>query len=134
MSYNESLRSNSNYPQMSQSEWDNAPWNEPSIPEKEFDVEVSFTMRKVVTVTTDDYTPEFDEEDGHIYDNTENTDWDKAYNNSCHTIQELLRELENYVKEDIERHQGCTTKVNRLKRLLEDCQQWEIEDVNYEEQ
>lgn len=111
-----------------------APWNETSVPEREFDVEVSFVMRKVVTVTTDDYVPEFDEEDGRTYANTENTDWDKAYGNSCHTIKELLHELENYVKEDIKRHQGSTAKVNRLNRILEDCQKWEIEDINYEGQ
>ena len=111
-----------------------APWNEPYIPEKEFDVEVSFVMRKVVTVTTDDYTLECDDEDGSIYENTENTDWDKAYNNSSNTIQELLHELEKYVKEDIKRHQGSRAKVNRLNRLLEDCQSWEVEDINYEKQ
>ena len=32
MSYNESLNGNSNYPPMSQSEWDNAPWNQVDNP------------------------------------------------------------------------------------------------------
>ena len=123
---------NYNYP--AGADTPDAPWNEPSTPEKEFDVEVSFVMRKVVTVTTDDYTLECDDEDGSTYENTENTDWNKAYNNSRHTIQELLHELENYVKEDIKRHQGNVTKVNKLNRLLEDCEQWEVEDISYEQQ
>ena len=34
MSYNESLRADSNYPPMSQSDWDRAPWNEVELPPK----------------------------------------------------------------------------------------------------
>ena len=134
MSYNESLGRNSNYPPMSQSEWDNAPFNEVSVPEKDFDVEVSFVMRKVAKVTTDDYVPEYDEEDGHTYQNTENTDWGNAYESSCYTIQELLHELENYVKEDLERYKGNHAKEHKLNALLEDCQGWTVEDIDYEEQ
>ena len=50
----------------------NAPYNEPLIPERDFDVEVTITMSKVVTITTDNYVPEYDDEDGHTYANTEN--------------------------------------------------------------
>ena len=55
----------------------NAPYNEPLIPERDFDVEVTITMSKVVTITTDNYVPEYDDEYGHTYANTENTEWDK---------------------------------------------------------
>lgn len=47
MSYNESLRSDSNYPPMSQSEWDNAPWNE----EQEVEVEVTVLVSIEKTLT-----------------------------------------------------------------------------------
>ena len=40
MSYNESIDKNSNYPLMSQYEWDNAPWNQNDPEEKEFKVTV----------------------------------------------------------------------------------------------
>lgn len=132
MSYNESLSPNSNYPPMSQSEWDNAPFNEPVIPEKDFEVDVEYVLqKKAVNVTTDDYIPEFDEETGHVDANTEDTDWGNAYNNSHYTIPELLVELESYIKQDLERYKGSATKERQLKEMLEDCQGWELYDKSY---
>lgn len=55
MSYNESLNSNSNYPVMSQSEWDNAPWNQADNPEREIEVLVSVTLSKTVKIKVSDY-------------------------------------------------------------------------------
>ena len=133
MSYNESLSPNSNYPPMSQSEWDNAPWNEPVIPERDFEVDVEYVLQKTaVKVTTDDYSPEFDEETGHVDANTEDTDWENAYNNSGHfTIQEMLNELKEYVKADMQTCSPKSYKGAHLKRLLEDCDGWELYDKSY---
>ena len=55
MSYNESLNGNSNYPPMSQSEWDNAPWNQVDNPEREIEVTVSVTLSKTVKIKVSDY-------------------------------------------------------------------------------
>ena len=55
MSYNESLRANSNYPPMSQSDWDRAPWNEVELPPKEGEVTVSVTISKTTKVPVMDY-------------------------------------------------------------------------------
>ena len=55
MSYNESLRANSNYPPMSQSDWDRAPWNEVELPPKEVEVTVSVTISKTTKVPVMDY-------------------------------------------------------------------------------
>lgn len=55
MSYNESLNSNSNYPLMSQSEWDNAPWNQEENPEREIEATVSVTLSKTIKVKVSDY-------------------------------------------------------------------------------
>ena len=52
-----------------------APYNEVDIPERDFEVTISQTLSRTVTIVTDDYYPEYDEEDGHTYANTENTDW-----------------------------------------------------------
>ena len=48
MSYNESLKSDSNYPPMSQSEWDRAPWNEKQ--EVEVEVTVLVSIEKTLTL------------------------------------------------------------------------------------
>ena len=56
MSYNESLRANSNYPPMSQSDWDRAPWNEVELPPKEVEVTISAIVSKTMKVPVRDYT------------------------------------------------------------------------------
>ena len=131
----------------------NAPYNEPLIPERDFDVEVTITMSKVVTITTDTFVmktikrfdpankaaqpllPEYDDEDGHTYANTENTEWDKEFENSGHfTIADLIEELKGYVVEDMKTCAPNTRKVSHLKRLLLACEDWETIDESYEEQ
>lgn len=57
MSYNESLNPHSNYPLMSQSQWDSAPFNQSDIPEKDFDVVCSQSLSRAATVTTSNYIP-----------------------------------------------------------------------------
>ena len=113
----------------------NAPYNEPVIPERDFDVEVTITMSKVVTITTDNYVPEYDDEDGHTYANTENTEWDKEFENSGHfTIADLIEELKGYVVDDMKTCAPNTRKVSHLKRLLLACENWETIEESYEEQ
>lgn len=113
----------------------NAPYNEPVIPERDFDVEVTITMSKVVTITTDNYVPEYDDEDGHTYANTENTEWDKEFENSGHfTIADLIEELKGYVVEDMKTCAPNTGKGAHLQRLLLACEDWETIEESYEEQ
>ena len=111
----------------------NAPYNEPVIPERDFDIDVEFVMSKSVTVTTNDYAPEYDDEDGRENANTENTDWEEAYDNSGHlTIAEMLQELESYVKDDMEKTAPNSGKGRYLKRVLESCQGWEVKEKTFE--
>ena len=113
----------------------NAPYNEPLIPERDFDVEVTITMSKVVTINTDNYVPEYDDEDGHTYANTENTEWDKEFENSGHfTIADLIEELKGYVVEDMKTCAPNTGKGAHLQRLLLACEDWETIEESYEEQ
>ena len=108
-----------------------APFNEIPVEEREFDVEVEYVMRKACKVTTDDYVPEIDYENGHKYANTENTDCEKAYDNSGHlTIAEMLQELEYYVKDDMAKTAPNSGKGHHLQRVLESCQCWEVIETN----
>ena len=112
----------------------NAPYNEPVIPEQDFEVDVEYVLqKKAVKITTDDYSPEFDEETGHVDANTDDTDWENAYENSHYTIPELLSELESYIKQDLERYKGSATKERQLNEMLKDCQGWELYDKSYSE-
>lgn len=111
----------------------NAPYNEPVIPERDFDIDVEFVMSKTVTVTTNDYAPEYDDEDGREYANTENTDWEQAYDNNGHlTIAEMLQELESYVKDDMTKTAPNSGKGLYLKRVLESCQGWGVKEKTFE--
>lgn len=67
MSYNESLKADSNYPLMSQSEWDRAPWSEKEYPPKDVEVTVSITVSRTMKVPVTDYT--IDEEGGIDFSN-----------------------------------------------------------------
>lgn len=129
MSYNESLSKNSNYPAMTQSQWDSAPFNEPVIPERDFTIEATYTMVKTgVDVCTDNYIPEYDEEDGRTYCNTEDTDWEDVYSSVHYSIPEMLDKLKQYVEQDLSMTGKNSTKGRELQRLLEDCQGWTVED------
>ena len=133
MSYNESLNNNSNYPLMSQSEWDNAPWNQSGPEEKEFEVTVSQTLSKSTTVTTSDYIPggyfpetEWDIDGYHTItchepDDTSDTDWRSAYNNEHYTPLRLIQEF----KEMLEKN--TPIPETRRKYLIDECMNW-IED------
>ena len=133
MSYNESLDKNSNYPLMSQSEWDNAPWNQSDPEKKEFEVTVSQTLSKSTTVTTSDYIPggyfpetEWDIDGYHTItchepDDTSDTDWKKAYNNEHYTPLGLIQEF----KEMLEKN--TPIPETRRKHLIDECMNW-IED------
>lgn len=78
MSYNESVRANSNYPAMSKSEWDRAPWNEVEPPEKEIEVTVSITLSKTVKIKVSDYeVTEFGvDDDGQYYEDIDYSNCD----------------------------------------------------------
>ena len=104
-----------------------APYNQVEIPEKEFEVTISQTLSRTVTVTTNDYQPEYDEETGHTYANTENTDWKKVYEKCDFKLQDLVGELKGYVQSDLAMTGSNTGKGRYLKRLLEACDNW-IED------
>ena len=104
----------------------NAPWNEPVIPDQEFEVTISQTLSKTVTVTTQDYNPVFDDEIG-MYADTSDTHWHDVYEKQHYKIQDLLKALVNYVTEDLKNPELDSVKKNLLKGILEDCEGW-IED------
>lgn len=107
----------------------NAPYNEIVVPERDFDVDVEVVLHKnAIPVTTNDYTPEFDEETGHTYAITNDTDWEKAYYESHTGIIGLLSELEKYITKEMEQEDIKPSRKRYLEMLLEDCKDWELYD------
>ena len=132
MSYNESMNSNSNYPLMSQSEWDSAPFNEVSVPEKTFDMVISQTLSKSVEVLTDDYVPEYDDEDRRTYANTEDTHWDQVYHeNDYHTPLQLIELFKKYLESQLTTKVVIPKSPSYLKRLIKECEGWIEDETEY---
>lgn len=108
----------------------NAPWNQPDVPEKEFDVLISQTLSKDTTVSTSDYVPiKTIEPENGVYENyadTENTDWKQAYKDSAYTPLEIIavtkKIAEELVKNTSKRFAGIW-----LPDLIKNCEGW-IED------
>lgn len=135
MSYNESLRSNSNYPPMPQSQWDAAPWNQKDVPEKEFEVICSQTLSKAVPVTTNNYNPiaekEYDAEEGSIwncYDDTSETNWKEEYSeNDYHTPLQLISLFKEVLKGNLSC--GIVYKSPAFtEALIKECEDWEEDE------
>ena len=157
MSYNESLSPNSNYPAMSQFEWDNAPFNQADIPEKDFEVTCSQSLSRTATVTTSNYIPgasgvdyESDGDGGCCAcgwqdpDDTSNTNWGAEYqSNGYYTplqlIQmfssflgdELLKAEEDLKSDNQEISNLAKRQVGRLKHLIEECDSWQDDETEY---
>lgn len=160
MSYNESLNSNSNYPPMSQSDWDNAPWNEVEVPEKDFEITCCQVLSRTVTVTTNNYIPgacgvdyEPDDEGGYCAcgyqddDDTSDTNWSKEYEeNGYHTPLQLIQLLKGYVAKEaeqyLEEHKNdhLDGKVlpaekhwqyKRLLSIMEECDGFEEDEIEF---
>lgn len=118
MSYNESLNGDSNYPTMSQSEWNNAPWNQEDNPEKEIEVTVSVTLSKTVKVRVSDYeiTDSGRDEDGEYFE-------DVNYSN-C--------DLKGAVEEQIVLPQKAwdyiAPKTKREVNAIFDLKDWNVDD------
>ena len=110
-----------------------APWNEPVISEREFDVLVSQTLSRNTSIYTDDYCPEFDEEDGRTYANTEETDWKKAYQNVAMTPLEIIGAAKKIAKALLEQGQTRVGDVY-LKSLVKECEGWNEDELEVMEE
>ena len=121
MSYNESLNSNSNYPPMSQSEWDKSPWNQTDNPEREIEVTVSVTLSKTVKIKVSDYeiTDSGKDEDGEYFENIDYSNCD----------------LKGAVEEQIVLPQSAYIHVKSNSKVHEDLSNWCVDDleINLEE-
>ena len=109
------------------------PWSEPVIPEREFDVLVSQTLSRNTSIYTDDYCPEFDEEDGRTYANTEETDWKKAYQNVAMTPLGIIGAAEKIAKALLEQGQTRVGDVY-LKSLVKECEGWNEDELEVMEE
>lgn len=134
---------NYNYPLGADNE--DAPWNEKPTPEIDFEVLVSQTLSKSTIVTTSDYiyteNVEYDDEGSRFLErdqDTENTNWERAYNESgLHTPLELIELFGEFLKEHLKTIPD--DKVSEYKRrrcmdLIIECEDWTSDDLEIVEE
>lgn len=109
------------------------PTEEMTLPDREFYVNVSYTLLKKAKVTTNDYTPILTEDGRICAENTSNTDWKEAYEGDHYTILELLHELEHYIDKEMCMVANGSGRGRELQRMKEDVKEWELEEEHYEE-
>lgn len=109
------------------------PREEKTLPNREFYVDVSYTILKKAKVVTDDYTPILTEDGRICAENTANTDWKEAYESEHYTVLELLHELEQYINKELCMVAAGSGRGRELQRMKEDVQGWELEEEHYEE-
>lgn len=111
----------------------NAKYNQSEPTETDFDVNVRTTLQKDATIWTSDYNPEYDDEDGRIYYNTEDTNWVDAYKDVCYTPLELInlfKECLEFLKENNIR---WGNKMDySIKELIKNCEGWNEEEFEVE--
>jgi hypothetical protein len=136
----------SNYPDGVSDNTPGAPWNEESIPEKEFDVTCSQSLSKTVTVTTNNYIPgaegvdyEPDDEGGycavgwHDPDDTSDTDWEEEYSNEHYTPLQLIELFKRYLQHILDDKVQVLTLASYIKHLIEECDNWSEDETEYVE-
>lgn len=144
MSYNESLLANSNYPPMSQSQWESAPFNQVDVPNKEFEVTCCQVLSRTAIVTTNNYIPgasgvdyEPDGEGGYCAcgwqddDDTSDTNWCDEYEGNGYKTPLQLIQLFKIFLEEQKSHGFVFKTPGFTDRLIEECDCWQDNKTEY---
>ena len=113
----------------------NAPYNEPADPDPiEVECEVSVTLQKTITVETDNYTLDFDEESGNYDIDLLDSYCELAEKagEQHYSLTQLLAELVKYLKNDL-----CADLPEKRKRelrnMLADAEGWELDSIEVDD-
>lgn len=111
-----------NYPLMSQSEWDNTPWNQIDNPEKEIEVTVSITLSKTVKIKVNDYeiTGCNMDDEGHCFSEIDysNCNLKEAVEEQIFLPQEAGLLIKDF---DI--------KTRKADTIVEDLSNWSVDEM-----
>lgn len=105
----------------------NAPWNQVENPEEEFEVTVVQTLSKPVTIYTSNYILEKEEDEDGVYRNidTSETNWEDVYESDHHTPEQLIKMLKRVLEMQLK---GETISKSLAKHLIEECDDWVVDD------
>lgn len=104
-----------------------APWNRQDIPEINVDCDMTVILVKPsVPVVTDQYTKD---ESGYTEITDGGLDLIKRYKQQHFSITDMLSELKQYITDEISTDIPASRR-QRLTDMLDDCQNWQIEDID----
>lgn len=104
-----------------------APWNRQDVPEINVDCDMTVVLVKsAVPVVTDQYTKD---ESGYTEITDGGLDLIKRYKQQHFSITDMLSELKQYITDEISTDIPASRR-QRLTDMLDDCQNWQIEDVD----
>lgn len=109
-----------------------APWNEEEVPEREFEVTAELTVVHETTVTTNKYVPEYDDVTGEFDADTWDTDFDEIYDKDVFSLEQLMDFLKDYAEKDLASEKPSKPRW-MLKRIIHDCEGWDVEDIDVTE-
>lgn len=132
MSYNESLNPNSNYPLMTQSQWDAAPFNQEDPPEADFNVAISCSLSREAKVTTDDYDGGEYDEDG-IWCAGDLNNPSEAYSENYKSIAEIINFAKECAKYLLANKNYKVRPKYTLKKFIDSCTGWTVDEENVEQ-
>ena len=130
----------SNYPDGLSDSTIGAPWNEESVPEKEFEITCCQTLSRTANVYTNNYIPGCcgcDYEDGvavgwHDEDDTSDTNWaDEYHDNDHYTPIQLISLFRKHLEEELNNSDISQNRINKYKHLIEECDSWTEDETEY---
>lgn len=115
----------------------NAPYNEHENPEEEFEVTISQTLSKTISVFTSNYNLEVDvDEDGrYVSCDTSDTDWKEVYEEDHLTVEQLLNVLKekcilekSILESKLEQNADTKRRIRECEHYIEECEGWCVDD------
>jgi len=108
-----------------------APWNQKDQKEEEFQCLCSQTLSKSALIFSSSYTPIA--EDGVVYSDTANIDWEEEYHDNDHyTPLQLIGLFKQCLEENLKN--GLVFKNPGVtQRLIEECEGWTEDETEYVE-
>jgi hypothetical protein len=115
------MNTDANYPAMSSSELDRAPWAQKENVKKRFNVSVSSSLSKTTEVYTNDYVYS----DEEIYCDTSNTNWKDAYQENHHlTPIELISKFKDLLQATLPDPVVHPKEYKKQQDLIHECENW----------
>lgn len=106
----------------------NAPYNEVSYPERDFDVEVTETVLRKTYITSDNYNLWYDDEDGSTTVDTDPVEFYDDYQSQHWSIVELVDHMKAMLEKWKPAEMSRKDK-KEYKRILEEAEGWELIDT-----